>query len=106
LLNDFGEDFDGVYLIASPTADFGDGGVSWGYEAELTNSRADGSFQTSWESEEGNDDDDGTPTGCRCESVGPVGGTAGLSLSLGFALGLSMLASGRRRRRASFVFSS
>jgi hypothetical protein len=106
LLNDFGEDFDGVYLIASPTTNFGDGGVSWGYEAELTSSRGDGSFQTSWEAEADDDDDDGTPTGCACESTGPVGGTAGLRLSLLFALGLSMLASGRRRRRASSVFSS
>jgi len=103
LLNDFGEDFDGLYLVVSPTSNFGEGGVTWSYEAELTNSRADGSFQTSWEDDAGGDDDD--RTGCACESTGTHHRQTGdrvVGLSLLF--GLSFLSS-IRRRRASFTFS-
>ena len=61
LLNDFGEDFDGVYLAASPTADFGSGGATWGYTAELTDSLGDGGFMDLPEEEE--EDDDGKACG-------------------------------------------
>ena len=108
LLNDFGEDFDGLYLIVSPTTNFGEGGVTWSYEAELTNSRADGSFQTSWEADDiGDDDDDRTACACENSGSGPLqSGNPGFSLSL--VVGLSLLASTRRRRRrrASSGFSS
>ena len=91
LLNDFGEDFDGVYLVVSPTVDFGGGGVTWGYEAELTHSRADGSFQETWE-EEGGDDDDDDDTGgsaCACDATkSENAGGLGVFLLLG-ALGLT-----------------
>jgi hypothetical protein len=61
LLNDFGEDFDGVYLIASPTVDFGSGSVTWRYTAELTDSLGDGGFVDP--PEEVDDDDDGQACG-------------------------------------------
>ena len=90
LLNDFGEDFDGVYLIASPTVDFGNDGVTWGYEAELTHSRADGSFQAEWEDEEEEEDDDnGGGTACACATSPGAAGAApflGLLLFAGIVL--------------------
>lgn len=104
LLNDFGEDFDGLYLIVSPTTNFGDGGATWSYEAELTNSRADGSFQTSWETADGDDDDDGG-TGCACESGRPNHQAGERRSKWSFVLGLSLLAFTRRSRKASSTFS-
>ena len=91
LLNDFGEDFDGVYLIASPTADFGSGGVTWGYEAEITHSRADGSFHDTWEEDTGigNGDDDDNRTGCACDVRAKQSGEGAFFLLLaGLFLGL------------------
>ena len=97
LLNDFGEDFDGVYIAASPTSDFGSGGVTWGYEAELTDSRADGSFQDEWEDDSGDDDDDDNNVqGCACEATGPANSTAGSPAALALLLGLLGV---RRMRR-------
>lgn len=61
LLNDFGEDFDGVYLAASPTVDFGSGGATWGYTAELTDSLGDGGFMEPPAQDD--DDDDGKACG-------------------------------------------
>lgn len=43
LLNDFGEDFDGVYIAASPTSEF-EGVATWIYTAHLVETWGDGGF--------------------------------------------------------------
>jgi len=89
LVNEIGEDFDYVVMAVSPVTDFGDGVISWSYEAELADSTGQGGFV------EVPEDDDGDGDGSACagcgSSVGPQsGGIAWLTV-----LGLFM----RRRRK-------
>ncbi len=79
LLNDFGEDFDGVYLAASPTTDFGSGGATWGYTAELTDSQGDGGFM---ELPDDGDDDDDDGKACGQSSVADGAPSGAIALVL------------------------
>lgn len=74
LLNDFGEDFDGLYLAVSPVTGFGDGSVTWSYSAELTDSLGDGGFMDVPEPVD--DDDEGQ--GCDCAGSSRGGPSLGL----------------------------
>ncbi len=88
LLNDFGEDFDAVYIGASPVLDFGEGGVSWTYTAHLIDTRGDGGFIDVPADllADGDGDGEGCAGGCAAGGANP-GGALGLLLLLGFARG-------------------
>ncbi|MEE2829612.1 MAG: hypothetical protein VX498_10520 [Myxococcota bacterium] len=88
LLNDFGEDFEGVFLIVSPTVNFGSNGATWSYEAELTPSQADGSFTQYEAPEDDEDDEDGLACTCSSGSAAHRGGAGALALLVLLLAGL------------------
>jgi hypothetical protein len=99
LLNDFGEDFDGVYIAVSPTSDYGDGVATWGYTARLTESTADGGFDPVPEEDEGDDDDDDGGQGCRQSSASVASQAQPGALVLLTLFGVAITAGRIRRRR-------
>jgi len=93
LVNDFGEDFDAVYLIASPVVDFGDGGATWSYTAEVTDTWGDGGIEPVPEELKNPSDDDEEP-GAGCGQASIPGAASGLSAAW---LALLLLIGVRRR---------
>lgn len=94
LVNDFGEDFDGVFLVASPVVNFGEGGATWSYTAEIIGTEGDGGFEPVPDHVKNpeEDDDDGGG-GCGQASLAPSPGAGGAAL-----LPLVLLLGVRRRR--------
>lgn len=89
LVNELGEDFDYVVMAVSPVSDFGDGGATWSYTAELAESTGQGGFVPV--PEDGDLEDGNGCAGCG----GSVGAGSGSWLGLALLLGLA----GRRARR-------
>ncbi|MCP4870274.1 MAG: hypothetical protein GY898_16335 [Proteobacteria bacterium] len=89
LLNDFGEDFDGVFIAASPTTGEFEGTANWIYTAHLVDTWGDGGFIEVPEAllNEPIPDGDGCSSGCSAAANRPS-----------FLLLLPLLAGLRRRR--------
>lgn len=94
VLNDFGDDYDGVILAASPTTDFGNGTMSWYYDLEIIPNVAEDGFSADAAVEDDGGDGGGAGSACgTCHTTGS-GAQAGM-------LVLAAIPWALRRRRSA-----